>query len=98
MTVTDRILRCRLIEKMEEYPDYSEKLGLEDMSDYGRKAGPEDRSKITGAKGEGPKQDEAEESEGPMCCEAGGDMEPTVERRRILHEEIGVQVQGHCPG
>ena len=32
MTVYERVVRCRLIEKMEEYPDYSERLGLEDES------------------------------------------------------------------
>lgn len=32
MTVYERVVRCRLIEKMGEYPDYSERLGLEDES------------------------------------------------------------------
>lgn len=36
MTVAERILRCRTIEKMEQNTDYAEKLGLVDNSSFSK--------------------------------------------------------------
>ena len=32
MSITHRIMMCRMLEKMEQYPEYSKKLGLENVS------------------------------------------------------------------
>ncbi|SHK86489.1 hypothetical protein [Hespellia stercorisuis] len=43
MTCTERIQRIRLLEKMKEQPEYSKKLGLEDVSQFHRNVKEEEK-------------------------------------------------------
>ena len=79
MTVLQRVMRCRLIEMTEEYPEYGEKLGLED------------RSVLIGA--------EPEDGYEFMNIDEMAEVNACFgERRRILNEESGAELQGDGPG